>query len=133
MTSAFTTQHELNLSHPSEENDKKIDIILSMKERSSKANNKIINPYLLESEACQKCYAQKSLPFTQIRLADVKTEQKFTDANIIYRLNTAYQIKSLTFNQDNFRGNKVVKEIHVYINNKQSIDLADMKNNWAHW
>jgi hypothetical protein len=25
---------------------------------------KITNPYLLESEACQKCYAQRSLPFS---------------------------------------------------------------------
>jgi hypothetical protein len=27
-------------------------------------NGRITNPYLLESEACQKCFAQKSLPFT---------------------------------------------------------------------
>ena len=27
------------------------------------ASNKISNPYLLETEACQRCFSQRSLPF----------------------------------------------------------------------
>lgn len=35
--------------------------------------------------------------------------------------------------QDNFRGNKVIKEITFFVNNKQGIELNEMKNNWALW
>jgi archaellin len=73
------------------------------------------------------------LPFTQHRLADIKTEAKYTDSALIYRFQTSYEIKQIFLNQDNFRGNKVIKEISVYVNNKQGVDLADMKNNWTFW
>ena len=36
-------------------------------------------------------------------------------------------------NQDQFRGNKYAKEVTLYINNSQSVDLADMKNNMNLW
>ena len=31
------------------------------------------------------------------------------------------------------RGHKVIKTLHFYINNKQGVDLADMRNNWNYW
>lgn len=43
------------------------------------------------------------------------------------------QFKQLVMKQDNFRGNKVIKEITFFINNKQGIDLNEMKNNWGLW
>lgn len=52
---------------------------------------------------------------------------------MIYRFNTTYQIKQLTFTQDNFRGNKVIRELQIFVNNKQGVDLADMKKNWSLW
>ncbi len=63
----------------------------------------------------------------------MKVECKFTDNRHIYKFNQAYQIKQLMVNQDQFRGNKYAKEITLYINNSQGIDLADMKNNMALW
>ena len=42
-------------------------------------------------------------------------------------------IKQIQITQDGFKGNKVINEVNVYINNKQGVDLADMKNNWNHW
>ena len=96
-------------------------------------NRKITNPYMFESEACSKCFDQRSLPYTSYRLNDLKSEAKFTDSAMIFKFNTTYQIKTLSLNQDNFRGNKVIKTIVVYINNKQGVDLADMKNNWSLW
>jgi len=46
----------------------------------------ISNPYMLESEACSKCYSQKALPFQQQRANDLKVEAKFTDNRHIYKL-----------------------------------------------
>jgi ribosomal protein S27AE len=34
----------------------------------SAKGGRITNPYLLETEACQRCFSQRSLPFTQQRL-----------------------------------------------------------------
>jgi hypothetical protein len=93
----------------------------------------ISNPYMLESEACSKCYSQKALPFQQQRANDLKVEAKFTDNRHIYKLKQAYQIKQLVVVQDGFRANKYAKEITLYINNTQGVDLADMKNNMAMW
>jgi hypothetical protein len=63
----------------------------------------------------------------------LKTEAKFTDNRHIYRFNQAYSIKQVIVNQDGFRGNKYAKEITLYINNSQGVDLSDMKNNMALW
>jgi allantoicase len=63
----------------------------------------------------------------------LKSEAKFTDNRHIYRFNQAYSIKQVIVNQDGFRGNKYAKEITLYINNSQGVDLADMKNNMALW
>jgi len=32
-----------------------------------------------------------------------------------------------------FKGSKAVKSLNIYINNKQNLDLAEMRNNWAIW
>lgn len=60
-------------------------------------------------------------------------EAKFTDSKLLYRLNGTYSFKQIQITQDSFRGNKTVKEIAVYINNKQGVDLAEMKNNMQYW
>jgi len=111
MTSVFSSPSDLSLAASPEE------LRSMLLERPGK-NSKITNPYLLESEACQKCYSQRSLPFSHSRLTDLKTEAKFTESTMIYRLNTTYQIKQIQFTQDAFRGNQVIKDIQVYINNK---------------
>jgi hypothetical protein len=56
-------------------------------------SNKITNPYLLETEACQRCFSQRSLPFNQQRLQDLKIEAKYTDSKLLYRLNGVYTFK----------------------------------------
>lgn len=70
----------------------------SFLEAASKGNGKIGNPYMLESEACSKCFSQKAAPFQQQRALDLKTEVKFTDNRHIYRLNQAYLIKQVVVN-----------------------------------
>lgn len=52
---------------------------------------------------------------------------------MIYKLIGAQTFKQLQITQDSFKGNKALKEVSIYINNKQGVDLADMKNNMAHW
>jgi hypothetical protein len=67
----------------------------SLFEASRSSSNKISNPYMLESEACSKCYSQKSAPFQQQRAVDIKVETKFTANRHIYRFNQAYSIKQV--------------------------------------
>lgn len=55
--------------------------------------HQITNPFLLETEACQKCFMQRSPPFQQGRLNDIKAEARYTDACLIYRLPQAMQFK----------------------------------------
>ena len=31
------------------------------------------------------------------------------------------------------KGLKVIKALNIYVNNKQGVDLADMRNNWSFW
>lgn len=62
----------------------------SFLEASRNSASKISNPYMLESEACSKCFSQKPLPFQQQRAQDLKIEAKFTDSRHIYKLNQAY-------------------------------------------
>lgn len=31
------------------------------------------------------------------------------------------------------KGLKVIKALNIYVNNKQGVDLADMRNNWNFW
>lgn len=31
------------------------------------------------------------------------------------------------------KGLKVIKTLNIYVNNKQGVDLADMRNNWNFW
>jgi hypothetical protein len=66
-------------------------------------------------------------------LQDLKVEAKYTDSKLLYKLNGTYSFKQIQIAQDSFRGNKAIKEIVVYINNKQGVDLAEMKNNMTYW
>lgn len=52
---------------------------------------------------------------------------------MIYRFNSTYSIKQITMNIHEIRGHKIIKTLHFYINNKQGVDLADMRNNWTYW
>ncbi|CDW77116.1 e3 ubiquitin-protein ligase ubr4 [Stylonychia lemnae] len=96
-------------------------------------NSKITNPYMLESEACSKCYEQRASPYNAYRMNEMKTEHKCTDSTLIYKLNTTYNIKQIQMNISDIRGARVIKTLNIHINNKQGIDLADMRNNWSCW
>lgn len=52
---------------------------------------------------------------------------------MIYRLNATYTFKQIRLSQMDFRGNKAIKEIVIYANNTQGVDLADMKNSMQYW
>jgi hypothetical protein len=67
------------------------------------------------------------------RLQDLKVEARSTDSCLVYRLNQSLQIKQLQLIQEQFRGNKVIKEVTLFVSNKQGIDLNEMKNNLALW
>ena len=97
------------------------------------ANRKVTNPYMLETEACSKCYEQKSQPFQSQRLNEIKTETKFTDSCMIMKFNQTYLIKSMSVQIHDIKGTKVVKTLNIFVNNKQGVDLADMRNNWTYW
>lgn len=96
-------------------------------------SKKITNPYMLETEPCSKCYEQKSLPFQILRMNEIKSETKFTDSCIIIKFNSTYLIKTITVQIHDVRGTKVVKTMNIFVNNKQGVDLADMRNNWSYW
>jgi hypothetical protein len=59
---------------------------------------------MLESEACSKCYEQKSLPFTFMKLNDVKSEARFTDSCLIYKFNQTYLLKQISLGIHDIKG-----------------------------
>jgi hypothetical protein len=52
---------------------------------------------------------------------------------MIIRFVNTYLIKQIQLSLENLRGVKVIKNVNIFVNNKQGVDLADMKNNWNHW
>ena len=68
-----------------------------------------------------------------MKLNDVKSEARFTDSCLIYKFNQTYLLKQISFGVHDIKGSKLLKTIAVYINNKQGVDLAVMRNNWTHW
>lgn len=42
-------------------------------------------------------------------------------------------VKTISVNMNEFKGSKCVKSLNFYINNKQNMDLAEMRNNWGIW
>mmetsp|Transcript_44129 Transcript_44129/g.42821 ORF Transcript_44129/g.42821 Transcript_44129/m.42821 type:complete len:111 (-) Transcript_44129:2041-2373(-) len=93
----------------------------------------INNPYMLEVEACTKCFEQKSLPYQMAKLNDIKYESKFTDSCLLVKFVQTQIIKQLVVGIHEQRGVRAIKMINLYVNNKQGVDLAEMRNNWQHW
>jgi hypothetical protein len=42
-------------------------------------------------------------------------------------------LKQIIFNISEMKGTRAIKLINLYSNNKQGMDLAEMRNNWTHW
>lgn len=63
----------------------------------------------------------------------MKTEMKFTDSCLLYKLSKTLTIRSINVNMNEFKGAKCIKSLNFYVNNKQNMDLAEMRNNWAIW
>lgn len=53
-----------------------------------------------------------------MRLGDLKTEAKYTDSTLIYKLNATYNIKQISVALHEIKGVKIIKTINVFINNK---------------
>lgn len=52
---------------------------------------------------------------------------------MIIKFQSTYLIKNVCFNIHEMRGVKAVKLINIFVNNKQGVDLAEMRNNWSFW
>jgi hypothetical protein len=91
------------------------------------------NAYILETDPCAKCFEAAQEPWSTLRLADVKVESKFTDSCLLFKLQKTLTVRSITVAMSEFKGAKCVKSLNFYVNNKQNMDLAEMRNNWALW
>lgn len=52
---------------------------------------------------------------------------------MLYRLNGTFEIKSFSILISELKGYKTIQSVSLYVNNKQGMDLAEMKNNWPIW
>ena len=68
-----------------------------------------------------------------MRLNEVKSEAKYTDSTMVIKLAATYLIKQIQISLHELKGVKVIKTLNIFVNVKQGVDLADMKNNWNHW
>ena len=84
-------------------------------------------------DPCAKCFSTMSTPYRSTSLKDITSESKFTDRTSVYRLKSAYQLKSFSFNIHEAKGYKNVTKITLYVNSVQDVDIAEMKNNWQVW
>ena len=72
-------------------------------------------------------------PYRSTHVKDIQTESKFTDSTSIYKLKGSYQLKSFGFNVHEAKGYKALTKLTLYVNNKQDVDIAEMRNNWSLW
>ncbi|XP_057522070.1 auxin transport protein BIG [Amaranthus tricolor] len=88
--------------------------------------------YYLESEPCVSC-SSPEVPYSRIKLENLKSETKYTDNRIIVKCTGSYTIQSVTMNVHDARKSKSVKVLNLYYNNRPVTDLSELKNNWSLW
>ncbi|XP_075510636.1 LOW QUALITY PROTEIN: auxin transport protein BIG-like [Primulina tabacum] len=88
--------------------------------------------YYLESEPCVAC-SSPEVPYSKVKLENLKSETKFTDNRIIVKCTGSYTIQSVTMNVHDARKSKSVKVLNLYYNNRPVADLSELKNNWSLW
>ncbi|GER49260.1 E3 ubiquitin-protein ligase UBR4 [Striga asiatica] len=88
--------------------------------------------YYLESEPCVAC-SSPEVPYSRMKLENLKSETKFTDNRIIVKCTGSYTIQSVTMNVHDARKSKSVKVLNLYYNNRPVADLSELKNNWSLW
>lgn len=88
--------------------------------------------YYLESEPCVAC-SSPEVPYSRMKLENLKSETKFTDKRIIVKCTGSYTIQTVTMNVHDARKSKSVKVLNLYYNNRPVADLSELKNNWTLW
>ncbi|KAL5723323.1 RING-type E3 ubiquitin transferase [Ranunculus cassubicifolius] len=88
--------------------------------------------YYLESEPCVACSCPE-VPYSRMKLENLKSETKFTDNRIIVKCTGSYTIQTVTMNVHDARKSKSVKVLNLYYNNRPVADLSELKNNWSLW
>ncbi|XVF71321.1 hypothetical protein PTKIN_Ptkin12aG0027900 [Pterospermum kingtungense] len=88
--------------------------------------------YYLESEPCVAC-STPEVPYSRMKLENLKSETKFTDNRIIVKCTGSYTIQTVTMNVHDARKSKSVKVLNLYYNNRPVADLSELKNNWSLW
>lgn len=88
--------------------------------------------YYLESEPCVACSCPE-VPYTRMKLDNLKSETKFTDNRIIVKCTGSHTIQSVTMTVHDARRSKSVKVLNLYYNNRPVADLSELKNNWSLW
>ena len=86
--------------------------------------------YYLESEPCVACSCPE-VPYTRMKLDNLKSEAKFTDNRIIVKCTGSHTIQSVTMTVHDARWSKSVKVLNLYYNNRPVADLSELKNNWS--
>jgi hypothetical protein len=51
----------------------------------------------------------------------------------VVRAGDRWQLRGTLHALQEVRGVKAIKLLNLYVNNKQGVDLAEMRNNWSHW
>ena len=86
--------------------------------------------YYLESEPCVACSCPE-VPYTRMKLDNLKSETKFTDNRIIVKCTGSHTIQSVTMTVHDARRSKSVEVLNLYYNNRPVADLSELKNNWS--
>ncbi|KAL2641590.1 hypothetical protein R1flu_009177 [Riccia fluitans] len=117
---ALCAQNELLANHP---NSRIYTTLASLVE---------FDGYYLESEPCLAC-SSPEIPYTRMKLDNLKSETKFTDNRILVKCVGSHTIQSVTMNVHDARRSKSVKVLNLYYNNRAVADLSELKNNWSLW
>lgn len=89
--------------------------------------------YILELDPCSKCFQTMQTPYKTSSIKDIQNEAKFTDNTSIFKLAGAHQLKSFSYSVHEAKGFKQLTKLTLYVNSKQDLDIAEMRNNWALW
>ena len=73
--------------------------------------------YYLESETCVACSCPE-VPYTGMKLDNLKSETKFTDNKSIVKCTGSHTIQSVMMTVHDARRSKSVKELNLYYNNR---------------
>ncbi|XP_060554667.1 E3 ubiquitin-protein ligase UBR4-like, partial [Ruditapes philippinarum] len=88
--------------------------------------------YYLESDPCLVCN-NPEVPYTSLKLSNIKVDSKFTTTTQIVKLVGSYTISKISLRITELKRTKMVRVMNIYYNNRTVQAVVELKNKPGLW